>query len=256
MLETLGRDYQSRQRGQGQIRSAMAWPITLMVVLMLLGVVVSSFVVPAYELVFVEYGMNLPWITRWMIQVSGALAATWWLIALVAVVLAVAVRRNGVPAVLTDAFWRVCAIAPGCQNYFARQYGARLALWVAAVGDNAALFQAALLHLQQTTAIPALRQAAAGLGEQLERGDTLAAALGQSPQVPASLLHASRPAWGKEDAEVALALCQELTQDQAALAAERLGRWIFFVSYGAVGVLTCLFVLSVYLPIFKLGAIV
>ena len=256
VLETLGSDYQARQRGWAQVRSAMAWPVTLTVVLMFFAVVVLSFVVPAYQEVFWSFDLNLPWATRWLILVSGVVAPIWWLIALVAVVLLVAVRRNRVPAPLADFLWQVCARIPGCKNYFVRQYGARLALWVGAVGHDAALLQAALLHLQQSTAVPVVRQSAAGLGERLKGGEALTDALAHTPHVPQSLMHATRFALAPEDKVLALALCHELTQDQATLAGEMLGRWMFFVSYVAVGVLTGLFLLAVYLPIFKLGELV
>jgi hypothetical protein len=47
VLETLGLDYESRERGQEEIRSAMAWPITLPLALVQLALLVANLVVPA-----------------------------------------------------------------------------------------------------------------------------------------------------------------------------------------------------------------
>jgi type IV pilus assembly protein PilC len=257
VLDTLAKDCALRQLGLADVKAAMVWPLTLLTVLSAVAVVMLVFVVPAFKEIFYSFGAPLPLPTLVLLGISDFMEATWWVFALLLITATVFIVRTGpVPPVLTAWFWAAASRIPRVRNYLVRLFGARLAGWLAAVGNEPALFSAALLHVQHTSAAPAMRTAAGELAARLQGGTGMAAAFAQSNALPPSLIYAARAADTPQGNAGVMALCQELTQEQATRAGEQLGRWVFFLSYFALGLLTAFFVIAIYLPIFKLGSVV
>lgn len=76
-------DYMEReQTRRTQIRSALAYPILLSVVMVGALAFLLIFLVPRYAALFAEMGQSLPLPTQILLTVSGALARWWWLVAL------------------------------------------------------------------------------------------------------------------------------------------------------------------------------
>ena len=256
ILDALADDAHCQQVGLANIEDAFAWPIKLTSILLLLVGTVSIYVLPAFQEVFNSFAMALPWQTQVLLDISKVVESAWWILLPLLVALVLAVRLQCLPRFGVDMFLKAVCYIPTCKRFSERQFGARLVLWVAALRNDRPLLLAALLHLQRTSRVPQVRQAAAGLAIRLQAGEALTQALASTPMVPPSLVHASHIEQGGQDPVAALELCRELTREQAAVAGEQLGRVLFLVSYTAVGALVGFFVVAVYLPIFRLGTAV
>jgi type IV pilus assembly protein PilC len=83
---------------KGKIKSALFYPITVIVVALVVVVVIMTFVIPSFKSVFASFGANLPWLTLQVIAISDFFVKYWWamLIIIVAafVSLRVAIRRS------------------------------------------------------------------------------------------------------------------------------------------------------------------
>jgi type IV pilus assembly protein PilC len=83
---------------KGKIKSALFYPITVIVVAFVVVVVIMTFVIPSFKSVFASFGANLPWLTLQVIAISDFFVKYWWamLIIIVAafVSLRVAIRRS------------------------------------------------------------------------------------------------------------------------------------------------------------------
>jgi len=103
-------DYMEReQTRRTQIRSALAYPILLTVVMVASLTFLLVFLVPRYAALFAEMGQTLPLPTQILLAISGFLVRWWWLIvaAMVALVAALRLaRRTPRGRLVTDA-WKL-----------------------------------------------------------------------------------------------------------------------------------------------------
>lgn len=78
---------------RGQVKSALRYPIFVVLAMILAIVIINIFVIPAFAKVYAGFNAPLPLLTRVLISFSGFMVATWWLQA-VAVVGAVFLFRS------------------------------------------------------------------------------------------------------------------------------------------------------------------
>jgi len=68
---------------KSKIKSAMFYPISVIVVAIVVTFVIMIFVIPAFKQVFSSFGANLPYATEVVIAMSAFFVAWWWFIFLV-----------------------------------------------------------------------------------------------------------------------------------------------------------------------------
>src|SRR4051812_4138679 len=68
---------------KAKIKSAMFYPLSVIVVAIVVVWVIMVFVIPAFKKVFSSFGANLPALTELVITISDFLVNYWWLFALV-----------------------------------------------------------------------------------------------------------------------------------------------------------------------------
>lgn len=75
-----------------QLRGALVYPVFVSVIFVFLLVLMSVFIVPSFEQVFTDLGVELPFSTRVVMGLSSAITTWWWLI--IAVLVAGVVGLN------------------------------------------------------------------------------------------------------------------------------------------------------------------
>lgn len=228
-----------------------AWQKLTVVIAVLVTSLIVVFVAPAFAETFRSFGGDLPEPTRLVFALSEIIADWWWVLLLIGVAFLVA--RQRVPAVALA--WGKLALAlPGV--------GRKTAFVGAAMVVDAAAF---LAH-QGIGAGDSVRCAAASLrnarlsqlwnevAAKLDAGKSWAEALSNSAAAPRSLV-----AHCKTMPDASLANLQSIVDANREVASE------FVAGYGqksrrvvsvALGVLIGFLLISLYLPIFKLGAVV
>ena len=68
---------------KSKIKSALFYPIAVIVVAVVVVWVIMVFVIPAFKQVFTSFGANLPWLTQVVINISDFFVKWWWAIFLV-----------------------------------------------------------------------------------------------------------------------------------------------------------------------------
>jgi type IV pilus assembly protein PilC len=83
---------------KSKIKSALFYPITVIVVAFVVVVVIMTFVIPSFKSVFASFGANLPWLTLQVIAISDFFVKYWWAMLIIIVAtfigLRVAIRRS------------------------------------------------------------------------------------------------------------------------------------------------------------------
>jgi type IV pilus assembly protein PilC len=63
---------------KSKIKSALFYPISVIVVAIVVTWVIMIFVIPAFKQVFTSFGANLPWLTQVVINISDFFVQWWW----------------------------------------------------------------------------------------------------------------------------------------------------------------------------------
>ena len=79
---------------KSKIKSALFYPIAVIVVAIIVTWVIMIFVIPAFKQVFASFGANLPYLTLVVIQISDFFVKWWWAMAIGIVGAFVAIRLS------------------------------------------------------------------------------------------------------------------------------------------------------------------
>ena len=79
---------------KSKIKSALFYPISVIVVAIVVVWVIMVFVIPAFKKVFNAFGANLPWLTQVVINISDFFVQWWWAIFIVAVGVVIGIRLS------------------------------------------------------------------------------------------------------------------------------------------------------------------
>ena len=79
---------------KGKIKSALFYPISVIVVAIVVVWVIMVFVIPAFKKVFNAFGANLPWLTQQVIGISDFFVQWWWAIFIVAIGVVIGIRLS------------------------------------------------------------------------------------------------------------------------------------------------------------------
>lgn len=83
VLETIATYKENIESLKGKIKKAMFYPAMVVAVALLVSAILLVFVVPQFEEVFANFGADLPAFTKLVIGISKFMVAWWWLIFLV-----------------------------------------------------------------------------------------------------------------------------------------------------------------------------
>jgi type IV pilus assembly protein PilC len=77
---------------KSKIKSALFYPISVIVVAIVVTWVIMIFVIPAFKSVFASFGANLPWLTQVVIDISDFFVKWWWAMFIGVIAAFVAIR--------------------------------------------------------------------------------------------------------------------------------------------------------------------
>jgi general secretion pathway protein F len=93
VLERLADISERQQTLNNRIRSALAYPVLMFFIGVIVLFVLLTYIVPSITSIFMDMGQQLPAPTRFLIAASKYLKSGWWIIVLLIVLMIVAVKR-------------------------------------------------------------------------------------------------------------------------------------------------------------------
>ncbi|MGY0797702.1 type II secretion system F family protein [Lysobacter sp. A286] len=96
VLDTVATYKENTEALKGKIKKAMFYPASVVAVALIVSAILLVFVVPMFEDVFAGFGAELPAFTQMVVNLSGFMVAWWWLILIgsVAAVVAFIMAKN------------------------------------------------------------------------------------------------------------------------------------------------------------------
>lgn len=70
ILQRLAEFMEKAQRLKRQIRGALVYPIVVILVAMVILTFIMVFIIPKFEEIFTDFGVELPWLTLWLVNTS------------------------------------------------------------------------------------------------------------------------------------------------------------------------------------------
>ena len=80
MLDRLAMYREKSEAIKGKIKKAATYPLAVVIVAAVVSTVLLLYVVPQFETLFADFGAELPAFTRWVLDLSAGLQASWHLI--------------------------------------------------------------------------------------------------------------------------------------------------------------------------------
>jgi type IV pilus assembly protein PilC len=256
ILEILGSEQSDLAQSDSAVRTALAWPKTMLFFLLSIVSALMIFVVPSFKQVFSSFGGELPAPTLFVIEVSELFVNYWfWIVAIVAI-LYVARRRNMIPVFWRLQIERLILSSPAVRNYVMRVFGVQLMRWFARFHTSPELIGLALLHVQATSKWLVVRGLAAEMALRLAAGKSFGQALDHLPPLPRRLGLQVRLGEKTGNISGAVAQALDVAEIELAHALTRFERGVLLSAYLTIGLLVGFVVIAMYLPIFKLGQVV
>jgi general secretion pathway protein F len=176
--------YERRARLKNRITAALAYPLFMLVVGFAVVVFVLSFVLPSITKLFLEMKMRLPWPTIVLIRTSDALSSYFWVLAVLAGIVLVAILywiRTRAGREMWDRFKLRCPLLGEITrtvavSRFCRTLGALL--------HGGVTITEALTLAERVAGNAVIARAAADARDKVSHGDTIADSLSQSDVFP------------------------------------------------------------------------
>jgi type IV pilus assembly protein PilC len=235
-----------------QIRSAMIYPI--MVIVFAVGVMMAlvAFLVPVFEGVFKQFGGQLPKITQVSVFLSHAVTGYWWLIFGMSGALAVGFIKWKKSSWGRPQWDRFRLRVPMKIGAIVQQIA--VARWSRTLASLTGAGVPLLLALEitgKTGGNVVVEEAMDGVINSVKRGGTLAAPLAQAPIFPAMVTHMVGVGEETGALDTMLEKVAEFYEDQVEASVKALTSILEPIMIIMIGSIVGFIVISMYMPLFS-----
>jgi len=255
-LAMLADDHDLRPRAR-LLSIVQMWPLILLALLFVLTATMMIFVIPAFREVFTSFGADLPALTLILLAVSNLIVGYWWLfIAVVIALIFLLPRLRRQKPGFASALDRIWMKVPGVKKVLTKLLAARLSALLAGAAACRIPYGKVIAYLRSTLANGQLRDMVAALERDAAQGGSLAAAAAKHSWVPVKFARIADIGERSGKAAPALARAARVLYGEAEQGAAVFRQGVLVATYIFTGIVVGIVVIAMYLPIFKLGAVV
>ncbi len=189
VLDKIANHYEKQDELQGKIKSALYYPITIMVIAILVVIFLLTNVVPTFVSMFSDLGAQLPLPTRILIGTSSFLQSFWWLVGLILVAGFFAFRnyrKTPEGKLRTD---RLILKIPQVGTMMQKIYLSRFASTLAVLLSSGVDLLASLTIVEDVVGNKVYQKALTDARIKVREGSTLSAPLEKREEFPKLLVH-------------------------------------------------------------------
>ncbi len=241
---------------KSKVKSAMVYPIAVLVVAMIVIALMLIFVIPQFEQLFRNFGGELPTLTQTIVDLSRWMQKNWWIFLGISIAVAVAVayiyrRSYKVRYGLDRLILRIPVFGP----LFRKAAIARFARTLSTMFGAGVPLVDALESVAQASGNRVYHNAIMEVRNEVSTGTSLEVSMARTSLFPTMVQQ--MVGTGEESGELELMLLKvaefyEQEVDDAVAALSSLIEPLMIVS---LGVIIGIMVVAMYLPIFKMAAV-
>lgn len=243
---------------KAKIKKALVYPIAIMVVAFVVTAILMIFVIPQFETLFAGFGAELPGLTQFIIRVSQVFQEWWWLIfgSIIGAVLALkeSIRRSTKVAHFFD---RMLLKVPVIGAIMTKGAIARFARTFSTMFKAGVPMVEAMVSVAGATGNIVYKEATLGMREDVSTGTQLNVSMVQYKDLFPNMV-IQMVAIGEESGalDAMLAKIADFFEAEVDDAVDNMTALLEPMIMAFLGVVIGTLVIAMYLPIFKLGAVV
>ena len=253
VLDNIADDLTELEQRRTAIRQVMAWPAIILAIASILIAMMMIFVIPAFSSLFASFGADLPTPTLMIMGISDFVVRWWWLMAALIAALVISVRLNKLPHRIRLFAERAVLGIPLARKYLVQAFASRTVNWLKVVHHDPKLLLAALHHLRATTSVMSFQLCLVNLESRLAGNMPLGQALTDLDPLPKRVALLMQLGEKVKDIDGALDQIADFSEAERLSKLAGLERWFILCIYVFLGTSVGLFVIGMYLPIFKMG---
>jgi type IV pilus assembly protein PilC len=189
VLDRIANHYEKQDELQGKIKSALYYPITIMVIALLVVIFLLTNDVPTFVSMFSDFGAELPLPTRILIGTSSFMESYWWLVGLIIIALIFLFRnyrKSPSGRLRTDAFiLKIPQVGTMMQKIYLSRFSSTLSVLLSSGVD----LLASLSIVEGVIGNKLYAQALTEARIKVREGSTLSEPLEKREEFPKLLVH-------------------------------------------------------------------
>lgn len=257
MLDKLATYKEKTEALKAKVKKALFYPIAVLVVAFIVTVILLVFVVPQFEELFQSFGADLPALTQFVINLSEFMQTWWWVIAggIAGSVLGILRIKKTSPR-LQEAFDRIALKAPVIGEITTKSAIARFARTLETMSAAGVPLVEAMNSVAGATGNIIYYKASIKIRDEVSQGTQLQAAIrntGLFPNMAIQMISIGEEAGSLDHM---LAKVADFYENEVDNAVDALTSLLEPIIMAVLGVLVGGLIIAMYLPIFKLGAVV
>jgi type IV pilus assembly protein PilC len=251
-LESIAKNYEAEVKLRATIKSALTYPVVVLVIALLAIVGMIVFIVPIFEQMFSDLGGELPVVTRLLVALSAT--STWSVPLALAVVIAAAIwwsrNRNSesVRRVVEPALLKLPVFGPLLQKVAIARFTRNFATMI---GAGVPILQS-LGIVGATSGNWVVENAVSKVQESVRNGRSIAAPLAEEPIFPAMVTQMISVGEDSGALEQMLTKVSDFYDQQVDATSAQLTALIEPLMIAVIGVLIGGMLVALYLPVFSI----
>lgn len=189
VLDKIANHYEKQDELQGKIKSALYYPVTIMIIAILVVLFLLTNVVPTFVSMFSDLGAELPLPTRILIGMSSFLQSYWWLVGLTLIALYFAFRNYRKTPEGKLRIDRMILKIPKVGTMMQKIYLSRFSSTLAVLLSSGVDLLASLTIVEQVVGNKLYQKALTEARIKVREGSTLSAPLEKREEFPKLLVH-------------------------------------------------------------------
>ncbi|MDD4381967.1 MAG: type II secretion system F family protein [Candidatus Dojkabacteria bacterium] len=254
ILEKLASELEDKKGLSDKLRSAMIYPAIILVIIIAVIVLMMFVLVPSMATIYGDFNAELPWATRFLMDLSQFFIKYWWAILVVLAVLVIGIKAFLDSKKGRRIFDKIVLKIPGVGAIVSKMQLAQFTRILALLLGSGLSIMKALELTALSLSNEMFRDTILSAKEEVEKGGALAIPIARSEYFP--LIVSSMIAVGEETGEMDTVLnkVSEYYKDEVNVATSNLSSILEPVFLVIMGLAIGFIALAVYMPMFQLSS--
>lgn len=254
ILEKLATELEDKKGLSDKLRSAMIYPAIILVIIIAVIVLMMFVLVPSMATIYGDFNAELPWATKFLMNLSDFFIKYWWAILVVLAVLVIGIKAFLDTKKGKRTFDKIVLKIPGVGAIVAKMQLAQFTRILALLLGSGLSIMKALELTALSLSNEMFRDTILSAKEEVEKGGALAIPIARSEYFP--LIVSSMIAVGEETGEMDTVLnkVSEYYKDEVNVATSNLSSILEPVFLVIMGLAIGFIALAVYMPMFQLSS--
>lgn len=255
-LQLLGNYIGKRQRLEAKVKNALAYPLILVIISIVVTIILMTAVVPRITSIIIKSGQEIPFITAVLIGVSDFMLNYWWLLLGIVIVAIWLFRRSLATPTGRLAFDRFLLKIPVLGHLFKQNIVARFATTLAALIRSGMPMADSLQIVAEVTGNSVLSRAIYASRERIIAGADVATPLRESQVVGPAVAHMIAVGERTGELEAMLVTIADSLEENTDITVQRISSVLEPLIIVAMAVVVGFIVVGTLLPMLKITEIV